>query len=215
MRNIKVRDISKFKDIMYEYVDYGVFYNNQTKKYHFAFEYKVDDNEDTEYPLVFFVEKYGLEVSKDYDGAEIVENDEVIAIVEVMTKTDSKVDLIRILNFSTIIGKQVSFVEYEEYLLLGLIYGIGKVFFDDKYRYSEVPVLSPRTNEYGEDNFEYRDGELDTFKLLEDGVTIDFSVASDMNLQYVLLESDKANFVFYDDREYKVYHCEIKDLNAN
>ena len=210
MRNIKIRDLEKFHNIEYEFIAFGVYFNHTTKKFHFAIEYKLDDNEDVEYPFTFFLDKYGLSCPYEYNGCEIVEDGEVKAVAEVVTNSDTKLDLLRILNFSTIVDKQVTYAEYEDYLLLVLAYGEGKVFFDD--RYAEVPVVASRMNEYGNDNFEYNKSELKSYEKLAEGVNIEANVADDMKLQYVLLENELLNFVFYDEREYKIVPCEIKDL---
>ena len=209
MKNIKLRELEKYNNIDYGYIDFGVYFNHLTKKYHLAIEYKLHGYEDPQYPLSFFLEKYGLTCTEEFNGTEIVENGEIKAVAEIITESDTRLDLLKILSLSSIVEKEVTFVEYEDYYMLVLIYGIGKVFFDD--RYAEVPVVGSRNSEYGLDNFEYDKDEYASYKKLAESISIDANVSSQSKLQYVLLTGEKVDLVFYDEYEYKVVTCNIDE----
>lgn len=210
MREIRSRGLDKYDSLEYEYIDFGIFINHSTKKYHLAVEYLLDDHEDPEYPLEFLLERYGFTCDTEHNGTEIVEEGTIKAVAEFVSKSDSKIELIKMLSLSTIIDKQVTFVEFEDYFLLAVVYGIGKIFYDD--RYAEVPVLGSRNSDFGIDNFEYIDYEMEVYKKMAEGLSIDVNIASDAKLQYVLLDNDKIDLVFYDEREYHVFSCELQDF---
>ena len=107
MKNIKTVKLDKYNTDNYKEIAFGVYLNKELNNYCFCFEADVID----QYPLEDLLDQYLVNCT-EYYGQEVTIENEKKNIVEVETLSADKNDLIKILNFSTIVDKEIINVVY-------------------------------------------------------------------------------------------------------
>lgn len=155
--------LEKYQTEKFEPIIYDIYHNKEEDNYCFCFEIT---EEADQYPLEDLLTQYSLNCTDLY-GQESQVNDTLKYLVEVETLSSNKADLISILNFSTILNKEI--VNYvkgkyeclaEKRCMSSFYMGAQKV---------EVPVLAYRNDNSGMVSFQnkYPEGQL-TNLFLED-----------------------------------------------
>ncbi len=197
MNNIKPCRLEKYDAGQYEEIAYGVFKNHSARNYCFAFEAEFGENEE-QYPLSDLLSQYILSCTDHYLTGQIIDGVEK-SIIEVETLADSKVELIHILNFTTIVGRTIENVVYCGRVLLVMKYGIGKIRCIDEE--VTVPIFAYRNDRAGMVNFEIIYPEMQYKKMFEAGVDIRDLISKNGKVEFILLEKTKAFVILTDNGE--------------
>ena len=193
MKNIKVKHFGKYDSNEYVEIAYSVYKNNLKNNYCFAYEAELEENEG-QYPLEDLLDQYSVNCTEHY-GEEVIIDGIKKAIVEVETLSDSKEDLIKIFNLSTIIDKIVENVVYCGAELLVLKYGTGKILQNGQKEMS-IPIFAKRNDRTGMENFEKKYPEIQYKRMFESGINIPNSLLEISVMEYILLENNKANIIY-------------------
>lgn len=197
MKNIKARHLEKYDSEKYEKIAFGVLKNKSDNNYCFAFEAEFEESEE-QYPLSDLLSQYGLACTDYYLTDQIIDGVKK-SIIEVDTLDDDKVELIHILNFSTIVGRTIENVVYGKYALLALKYGIGKIKINDLEIF--IPVYAYRNDRAGMMNFEIIYPEMQYKKMFEDGIEVQDLLPENCRAEFILLEKAKASIIFKKNEE--------------
>ena len=171
MRNIEVYPMEKYNGEDYEKTVFNINYNKKSHCYHFAFsaEFNTEDQEENWNLLGALAEDYGLSFGENI-GQEQVINSVKKTVAEVYTLTDTVGELVKILNFSTIVGNTVGMVDCFGYVYLVKCYGMGKATYNGVP--FDVPLYGYRSDFDGKYNYEVLYPELQVKSKFEKGFTI-------------------------------------------
>ena len=193
MKNIKVKHLGKYDSNEYIEIAYSVYKNNLQNNYCFAYEAELEENEG-QYPLENLLDQYSVSCTEYYGEEEIIDGIKK-ASAEVETLSDSKEDLIKIFNFSTIIDKIIENAVYCGTELLVLKYGTGKIIQNNQKEIS-IPIFAKRNDITGRENFEIKYPEIQYKKMFESGINVPNSLPEISTMEYILLENSKANVIY-------------------
>ena len=203
MKNIKGKCLEKYNSDQFTEIAHSVFKNKLENNYCFAFEAELEENEE-QYPLDDLLNQYNVSCTEYYENEEILDGIKK-TIREVETISDSKNDLIKILNFSTIVGRTIENVVYCGSVLLVLKYGMGKIKLND----AEIltPILAYRNDRAGMMNFEIIYPEIQYNRMFEEGINGSDLLPQNCKMEFILLEKGKAFVIFKDNEEtYKLVY---------
>ena len=102
MKDIKPFKLKKYDTDDYSEIAFNIYYNKKANNFCFCFE--ADNIE--QYPLEDLLDQYLVNCTEYYGQKEIIDGEEK-NIAEVETLYSKKDDLIKILNFSTIVGNEI------------------------------------------------------------------------------------------------------------
>ncbi len=202
MKNIKIKKLEKYENGDYEEVAFSVYKDKNNNWYCFAFECELEEDED-QYLLEDLLDKYNVSCT-EYYGKPFMENGVKKSIVEVKTLNDELECLISILNFSTIVDKQVNNFNYKDCAFVGINYGNGKIILKENER--ELPIYAPRNNGKT-DNFcmKYPEGQLKT--MFEKGIDITEHIEGEIKLQLIMLKDSSAHVVYtQNEKDYELIY---------
>lgn len=166
MKDIKIRKLEKYDSENYEEIGFGVYFNKKAKNYCFSYQTKLEDGED-QYPLEDLLDKY-LVSCAEFCGEEFLVDGEKISYVEVQTLSAKLTDLISILNYATLVGKEVQNVEIKGRCLLAKRYANGKVRMNDNEY--EIPILANRSTGGNLNNFEIKYPEMNYVTMFKNAI---------------------------------------------
>lgn len=199
MKEIKIVKLDKYNNDNYKEIAFSVYLNTDADNYCFAFE----ADEVNQYPLEDLLDQYKVSCT-EYYGQNVVLNNEEKNIVEVQTLSSEKKDLIHILNFSTIVGREIVNVSYGDMELLTLKYGLSNVVLNGNKL--EVPIVAYRNDQTGMFSFEIKYPEMQYKNMFSNRQEINVELENfDANgVRYILLKDRKALVVYeFDDKCYE------------
>lgn len=193
MKDIKIVKLDKYNRDDYKEIAYDVYLNKNANNYCFCFEAdKVD-----QYPLEDLLDQYRVSCT-EYYGQEVDFKGEKKNIVEVETLSTDKKDLIKILNLSTIIDKEIINVVYNNSELLVVNYGNSNVIINGQEVH--IPIVGYRNDRSGMICFELEYPEAQYKSMFTKGE--EFNIEMDNfdinNLKYILLKDWKAKIIYED-----------------
>ena len=197
MKNIKTKHLDKYNSNEYTEIAYSVYKNKLGNNYCFAYETELMESEG-QYPLEDLLDQYDLNCT-EYCGKEEIIDGIKKTIVEVETLSDSKSDLIKIFNFSTIVDKIIENTAYCGQTILVINYGVGKILLHEKEIL--VPIFAKRNDRNGRENFESKYPEIQYKKIFEAGINVDNLLSGNFVIEYILLENSKANVIYTTNEE--------------
>ena len=197
--------LEKYQTEKFEPIIYAIYHNKREDNYCFCFEIT---EEADQYPLEDLLTQYSLNCTDLY-GQESQVNDTLKYLVEVETLSSAKADLISILNFSTILNKEI--VNYakgkyeclaEKRCMSSFYMGAQKV---------EVPVLPYRNDNSGMVSFQNKYPEVQLTNLFLEDKKYDVE-CEDGEWTCIELLNDRANLILKDPQD--EYFQYIFDLNG-
>lgn len=193
MKNIKTVKLDKYNTDNYSEIAYGVYLNKKSNNYCFCFEADVIE----QYPLEDLLDQYLVNCT-EYYGQESTIGDEKKNIVEVETLSADKKDLIKILNFSTIVDKEIINVVYKGSELLVVNYGNSSFSLNGKKVC--IPIVGYRNDRRGMVCFEliYPEAQYKNMFIKDQSYNIEFNDFDENNLKYIILQDGKAKIIYYD-----------------
>lgn len=206
MKDIKIVKLDKYNSENYKEIAFSVYFNKKANNYCFAFE----ADEVNQYPLEDLLDQYNVSCT-EYYGQKVTINNEEKNIVEVQTLSNKKNELIKLLNFSTIIDKEIINVLYARSELLALYYGISNFILNGNK--IEVPIVAYRNDYSGLTNFEVKYPEIQYKAMFNQNkeYNIELENFDVENIKYILLQDRKAKLVY--DKDNKYYEA-IFNLNG-
>lgn len=147
MKDIRNFTLDKYSSDNYREAAFGVYYNKEADNYCFCF---VADEMD-QYPLEDLLEQYSLTATDDC-GVVIGKNGKSQYIAEVETVSSDKSDFIQLMNFTTIVGKEVLDYEIGDYVYLGVKYADSDFSINGKK--VSAPIIGYRTDSSGMMSFD-------------------------------------------------------------
>lgn len=107
MKNISQIELDKYNDPNYELIENGIYKNVEEDIHVFAFNFELEDNEDSQYPLEDILDEFNLYVS-DFIDEDAFNNSKIISL-------ELAGDLEEVQSaVNSIIGKRVYNAEYTE-----------------------------------------------------------------------------------------------------
>lgn len=196
MKYIKVVKLDKYNTDNYKEIAYGVYLNKESNNYCFSFEADVID----QYPLEDLLDQYLVNCT-EYYGQEITIGNEKKNIVEVETLSADKNDLLKILNFSTIVDKEIINVIYNNSELLVINYGNSDFTLNGKK--VNIPIVGYRNDKSGMVCFEliYPEVQYKNMFTKKQTYSIEFDNFDENKLKYILLRDGKAKIIYDDSSE--------------
>ncbi|MBE6157132.1 MAG: hypothetical protein E7161_05300 [Firmicutes bacterium] len=193
MKNIKAVKLDKYNADNYREVAFDVYFNEAANNYCFCFETDVVN----QYPLEDLLDQYLLSCT-EYYGQEVTIGGVQKNIVEVETLSANKENLIRILNLSTIVDKEIINVVYGEYEILVVNYGNSNCVINGKEIH--IPIVGYRNDRSGMINFELKYPEVQYKSMFTSGQTYNIEIVNfdENNLKYILLRDGKAKLIYED-----------------
>ena len=197
MKEIKERHLVEFDTEKYQKIVDGIYLNKKAKNFCFAYECILEEGEN-QYPLEDLLDNFYVNCV-DYYGDEIEEDGVKKSIVEVETLDDKKKSLLRILAYSTIVGKTINNVILNGGVCVGSLLGNGKIIFEGK-EYT-LPVYVIRD---GEESFEAQQWEYHFLRNFSSIVDMDkhgghSAIDADDKLKNILLMGRQAYITFIND----------------
>ena len=198
-------ELEKYQTEKFEPIIYDIYHNKGEDNYCFCFEIT---EEADQYPLEDLLTQYSLNCTDLY-GQESQVNDTLKYLVEVETLSSAKADLISILNFSTILNKEI--VNYakgkyeclaEKRCMSSFYMGAQKV---------EVAVLAYRNDNSGMVSFQNKYPEVQLTNLFLEDKKYDVECL-DGEWTCIELLNDRANLILKDPQD--EYFQYIFDLNG-
>lgn len=195
MKDIKVVKLDKYSTEDYKEIAFDVYLNKKSDNYCFCFEADVVD----QYPLEDLLDQYRVNCT-DYYGQETELNGEKKNIVEVETLSSKKEDLIKILNISTIVDKEIINVTYNESELLVVNYGDSNFTINGKEIH--IPIVGYRNDMSGMTCFELKYPEAQYKAMFTNGqeFNVEIDGFNENNLKYILLKDSKAKIIYEDSK---------------
>lgn len=190
MKNIKIRKLEKYDSEDYQEIGFGVYLNKKANNYCFSYETTLEDGED-QYPLEDLLDKYSVSC-KEFYGDEVVVDGEKVSYVQVVTLNASLESLISILNYATIVGREIQNIDVKEYCLLAKRYGMGKVKLNGTEY--EIPILANRSENRNLNNFEIKYPEVNYERMFKEVVEMPEELA-DYEPKFIFLENGVAKVV--------------------
>jgi len=197
MKDIRIVKLDKYNSENYKEIAFSVYFNKEANNYCFAFE----ADEVNQYPLEDLLDQYNVSCT-EYYGQKVTINNEEKNVVEVQTLSDEKKELIKLLNFSTIIDKEIINVSYAESELLVIHYGMSNFILNGNR--IEIPIVAYRNDSSGLTNFEVKYPEIQykTMFSKEKEYNIELENFDVENAKYILLKDRKAKLVYGKDDKY-------------
>lgn len=207
MKNIKLVKLDKYKPDNYNEISYGIYLNKSANNYCFCFEADVVD----QYPLEDLLDQYGVNCTEYYGQGTIIDGEKK-NIVEVETLSSNKIDLIKILNFSTIVDKEIINVAYNGSELLVINYGESNIIINEKEIH--IPIVGYRNDRSGMVCFELKYPEAQYKKQFTDGhsISIDIDNFNENNFKYILLKDSKATIIYENNNKTTEIIFNLKEL---
>ena len=211
MKEIKTVLLDKYKDSNnYREIGFNVYEKISDKNYCFAFE--ADKVE--QYPLEDLLDQYQVSCT-EYYGDKVNINGEEKNVVEVETVDNNIESLIKILNFATIVDKEIININYNQnkYLVKKIntsLFTINSGLF--KNTKVEVPIVVDKIDKTGLTNFTviYPEKQLEELFLNNHKYKIDSNLLG--NIEYVMIKGDTANILI---NKNGVYSKVVVDINGN
>lgn len=192
MKNIENYQINKYNSDAYEKVVFDIYLNKESNNYCFAFT-AIFDEEEGEYLLSCLIENYLLNCTEYYGQVQCIDGVNK-SVVEVETLSDDVEDLIKILNFSTIVSKEIYNVPCFGYDYIVKKYCVGRVTYNG-VQY-EIPVYGDRSDFDGKYNFEVLYPELQVKTEFEKGFNISNTLGDNAVLKCVIIKDRYFYIVF-------------------
>jgi hypothetical protein len=191
MKDIKLVRLDKYSKDDYKEIFDGIFLDRNADNYCFCFEADIVE----QYPLEDLLDQYRVNCT-EYYGQEVIINGEKKNLVEVQTLSSKKIDLIRILNLSTILGKEIVNVSYFNSGLLAVNYGNSDFTINGKEVI--IPILAYRNDSSGMICFEAKYHEMQYKSMFSKGQSYCVEIENfDANrLKYILLRDGKARIIY-------------------
>jgi hypothetical protein len=147
MKDIRTFALEKYSSDNYREAAFGVYYNKESDNYCFCFE----ADEMDQYPLEDLLEQYNLSETDDC-GVVIGKDGKSNYIAEVETVSSDKSDFIQLMNFTTIVGREVLDFEIGDYVYLGVKYADSN--FSINGIRVNAPIIGYRTDSSGMTSFD-------------------------------------------------------------
>lgn len=195
MKNIENHYLNKYGSDAYEKVVFDIYLNKASNNYCFAFTAIFDEKEDEErdYLLSCLLENYQLNCTEYHGQVQCFDGIDK-SVVEVETLSDDVQDLIKILNFSTIVSKEIYNVSCFGYDYIVKKYCIGRVTYNGIMH--EIPVYGYRSDFDGKYNFEVLYPEIQVKKEFEKGFIISNTLNDNAVLKCVIVKDRFFYIVF-------------------
>ena len=193
MKNIKAVKLDKYNSENYNEIAFDIYYNKISKNYCFCFEAdKID-----QYPLEDLLDQYSVNCT-EHCGQNVIINGEEKNIAEVETLSEEKGDLIKILNFSTIIGKEIINITYNGYELLGINYSNSNIVVNNAK--ISVPIFANRRDRSGMASFNHKYPEIQYKNLFtsEKNFNLEINNFNENNIKFILLQNNNAKIIYED-----------------
>lgn len=199
MKDIKIVKLNKYSTEKYKEVAYDIYLNTESNNYCFCFE--ADALE--QYPLEDLLDQYSLNCT-EYYGQEVSIGNEKKYVAEVETLSANKKDFIKILNFTTIIGKEINNINYNDNELLVINYGNSNFVMNGEEVH--IPIYGYRNDFRGMVYFEVIYPEAQYIKMFTNNqnYNIELDYFDINNLKYILLQDNKAKIIYINSSDSKL-----------
>ena len=169
-------ELEKYQTEKFEPIIYDIYHNKGEDNYCFCFEIT---EEADQYPLEDLLTQYSLNCTDLYgQGSQV--NGALKYLIEVETLSSDKADFISILNFSTILNKEIVNYVKGKYECLAEKRCMSSFYMGNQK--VEVPVLAYRNDKY---DVECLDGEWTCIELLNGKANLILKDSQDEYFQYI------------------------------
>lgn len=196
MKNIVAKKLEKYESSSYKEIAFPIFKNTSLNYYCFAYECELEKDEG-QYPLEDLLNMFSVSCG-EYFGEPYIENGIKKSIVEIITISDKIEELIKILNFSTIIGKQINNFVCGKNIMLGVNYGNANLIVNSKK--IVVPIYAVRKNRNTE-NFCVYYPEIQLSNLFINDLDLSNYINDNNEVEYVLIKENYAYVIYKKDNE--------------
>ena len=195
MKDIRTFAIEKYSSDNYSEIAFGVYLNKESDCYCFCFE--ADEME--QYPLEDLLEQYNLSETDDC-GIVIGKDGKSKYIAEVETVSSDKSDFIQLMNFTTIVGREIINFEIGDYVYLGVKYADSN--FSINGIKVNAPIIGYRTDSSGMISFDviYPDIQYKNMFTSGEDISAKVSRADVENISLIIIKDGHAKlFSTYED----------------
>ena len=187
MKDIRTFTLEKYSSDNYSEIAFGVYLNKETDSYCFCFE--ADEME--QYPLEDLLEQYNLSTTDDC-GIVIGKDGKSKYIAEVETVSSDKSDFIQLMNFTTIVGREIVNFEIGDYVYLGVKYADSD--FSINGIKVNAPIIGYRTDSSGMISFDviYPDIQYKNMFTSGSNISAKVSTADIENICFIIIKDGHA-----------------------